>query len=334
MMESNSTCTTVNFDFTHTFLPTVYVTVFTLGVIGNCLGLKSVYDNWKKMGNINIFVVNLCLADILYLFTLPYLVVYYASKSAWIFGDAFCKILRLCFCINLYGSIGFLTCISVYRYLGIVHTLRVKGIIGTKHSVVIVLLVWLLVFLQCLPDMFFDKTTKQSTTSNKTCFDTTSDQFIREYLKYSIGRTVVGFGLPLLITVCCYGHVAFTLMTKKDIDVILKLRCLRLVVILILLFSICFIPYHIFRNVNLATRISKLDGTCKKWYSNVYILNQVGNALACMNSAINPLVYLFNSDELLLKCFTRCRRAGQSHAVPLVGESPLQKHNTDSMAMK
>ncbi|XP_016351403.1 P2Y purinoceptor 1-like [Sinocyclocheilus anshuiensis] len=329
-MESNSTCKLVHLDFTHKFLPSVYVTVFTLGVIGNCLGLKSMYDNWRKIGNVNIFVLNLCLADILYLLTLPYLVVYYASNSKWTFGDVFCKLLRLCFCINLYGSIGFLTCISVYRYLGIVHTLRVKGRIAARHSVVIVTLVWFLVFLQSLPDMFFDKTSNNVTS----CFDTTSDIYIREYLKYSIGRTVLGFGIPLIIMLCCYGHVAFTLMTKKDIDVFLKLRCLRLVVILTLLFSVCFIPYHIFRNVNLATRISKLDGTCQKWYSDVYIANQVGNGLACMNSAINPLVYLFNSDELLMKCFIKCGRARQSAVVPLAEDSPLQEQTLDSMAKK
>ncbi|XP_043079899.1 P2Y purinoceptor 1 [Puntigrus tetrazona] len=328
-MESNSTCKSVNFNFTHAFLPSVYVAVFVLGVIGNGLGLKSMYDNWSKIGNVNIFVLNLCLADILYILTLPCLVIYYASSSRWIFGDVFCKILRLCFCINLYGSIGFLTCISVYRYLGIVHTLRVKGRIAARHSVAIVALVWGLVFLQCLPDMFFDKTDRNATS----CFDTTSDKHITQYLKYSIGRTVVGFGIPLLIMLCCYGHVAFTLVTKKDIDVILKLRCLRLVVVLTLLFSVCFIPYHVFRNLNLVTRISKLGDTCLKWYSNVYIANQIGNGLACMNSAINPLVYLFNGDKVLMKCFIRDGRARQSSAGSLVADCTLKKPTPNSMAM-
>ncbi|KAA0707130.1 P2Y purinoceptor 1 [Triplophysa tibetana] len=305
-MESNySTCGKVNFDFTHKFLPTVYVAVFTLGLLGNCFGLKSVYQNWQKMGNVNIFVVNLCLADLLYILTLPFLVFYYALNSQWTFGDVFCKIVRFCFCMNLYGSIGFLTCISVYRYLGIVHTLRVKGRITARHSVMIALLVWLLVFFQCLPDLFFIKTDNSSTS----CFDTTSDAYIKDYLKYSIGRTVFGFGIPLLIMLCCYGHVAFILMTKKETDVILKLRCLRLVVVLTLLFSICFIPYHIFRNFNLVTRIYKLLGKCHKWYSSIYIANQIGNGLACMNSAINPLIYLFNSDELLMNCCMRHKRS-------------------------
>lgn len=316
-------CTLVNFAFTHQFLPSVYVIVFILGLLGNGFGLKSVYDNWQRMGNVNIFVLNLCMADILYIFTLPFLVCYYALDSQWIFGSVFCKIVRFCFCINLYGSIGFLTCISVYRYLGIVHPLRVKGRITEGHSVIISSLVWFLVFLQCLPDMFFEK---NSPIANQSCFDTTSDRNIEEYLKYSIGRTVFGFGIPLLIMLCCYGHVAFTLLTKKETDVILKLRCLRLVVILTLLFSICFIPYHVFRNFNLVTRISKFKGMCQKWYSTIYIANQIGNGLACMNSAINPLVYLFNNDELLMKCFMRCGRVNQTHGVSsVVMESPIGK---------
>ncbi|XP_026092596.1 P2Y purinoceptor 1 [Carassius auratus] len=329
-MAYNSTCKSVDFGFTQKFLPSVYVTVFILGAIGNCLGLKSMYNNWRKIGNVNIFVLNLCLADILYILTLPFLVVYYASKS-WKYGNVFCKILRLCFCINLYGSIGFLTCISVYRYLGIVHTLRVKGRITARLSMLIVTLVWFLVFLQSLPDMFFDKTFFKNKTS---CYDTTSDIYIREYLKYSIGKTVLGFGIPLLIMLCCYGHVAFILMTKKDIDVILKLRCIRLVVILTLLFSVCFIPYHIFRNLNLVTRISKLDGVCQKWYNSMYIANQVGNGLACMNSAINPLVYFFNSDDLLMKCFIKCGRGRQSAAVSFEEDSALRKKTPDSMVKK
>lgn len=165
---------------------------------------------------------------------------------------------------------------------------------------------------------------KNSPIANQSCFDTTSDRNIEEYLKYSIGRTVFGFGIPLLIMLCCYGHVAFTLLTKKETDVILKLRCLRLVVILTLLFSICFIPYHVFRNFNLVTRISKFKGMCQKWYSTIYIANQIGNGLACMNSAINPLVYLFNNDELLMKCFMRCGRVYQTHGVSsVVMESPI-----------
>ncbi|KAF3860877.1 hypothetical protein F7725_001132 [Dissostichus mawsoni] len=79
----------VSFDFSGRFLPPVYILVFIVGLLANGWGL------------------------------MPLLVVYYLMGSKWIFGDVFCKITRFCFNLNLYGSIGFLTCISVFRYLAI-----------------------------------------------------------------------------------------------------------------------------------------------------------------------------------------------------------------------
>ncbi|KAF3860874.1 hypothetical protein F7725_001129 [Dissostichus mawsoni] len=157
-------------DFSGRFLPPVYILVFIVGLVANGWGLKSLLHNWKKLGNINVFVLNLGLADVLYLLTVPFLVVYSLMGSTWIFGDVFCKITRFCFNLNLYGSIGFLTCISVYRYLAIVHPMRVMGRITVLHSVGISVLVWLLVSIQIVPDMFFSKTSGNNTGK---CYDTT-----------------------------------------------------------------------------------------------------------------------------------------------------------------
>ncbi|KAF7696146.1 P2Y purinoceptor 1-like [Silurus meridionalis] len=302
-------CKNVNFDFPKIFLTVVFVAVFIFGLLGNCWGLKSILRNWKKLGNIRIFALNLCIADILYLLTLPFLVTYQAQKQNWIFGQPFCKITRFLFNVNLYGSIGFLTCISVYRYLGIVHTLRGRGRIKVHHSIGISALVWTVVLLQCLPDVFFDKTVKNRTK----CYDSTTDNSTEAYLRYSITQTVIGFAIPLVIIVCCYGHMAVSLATKKGIgDAKLKLKCLRLVVILAVLFSICFIPIHIFRNLNLMTRISKINNVCKPWFSSIYIAKQISDGLACLNSAINPLVYLLNSDQLLKQCLKFKRKGRQT----------------------
>lgn len=302
-MVSNTTanCWKVNYGFSKIFLPIVFVTVFIFGLLGNFWGLKSIVTNWRKLGNIKIFAVNLCIADILYLITLPFLVNYNMLKHNWIFGQLFCKITRFLFNVNLYGSIGFLTCISVYRYLGIVHTLKVKGRIKVHHSVGIAALVWFVVLLECLPDMFFAKTYQNRTK----CYDTTADHSTELYLKFSIIQTVTGFVIPLVIIVCCYGHIALVLATKKDIgDTTLKMKCFRLVVILAMLFFICFIPIHIFRNLNLMTRISKhVNRVCKRWYSGMYIAKHTSDGLASLNSAINPLVYLLNHDKLLKRCF-------------------------------
>lgn len=300
MSENNTheSCGSINLNFTHAFLPSVFVTVFVVGTVSNIWGLRSVCASWNKIGSINIFMLNLGVADLLYLFTLPFLVHYYRSGSRWQFGQPFCKVTRFCFNLNLYGSIGFLTCISVYRYLGIVHPMRVMGKISSRHSLSISALVWLLVIIQILPDMFFDKNHQKAPDS---CFDTTSNEHIREYLPYSIGWTVTGFAVPLLVILLCYGHIVVVLARRANINPLLKQRSLKLVVILVILFSICFIPYHVFRNVNLKTRILKLDGICRASFRDIYIAHQVGRCLACLNSAINPLIYIVGNDEFLMK---------------------------------
>ncbi|XP_074499497.1 P2Y purinoceptor 1-like [Sebastes fasciatus] len=305
---NNSSCPRVNLDFTNRFLPPVYILVFIIGLVANGWGLKSLLQKWKKLGNINIFVLNLGLADILYLLTVPFLMVYYFMKSKWIFGDTFCKITRFCFNLNLNGSIGFLTCISVYRYLAIVHPMRVMGRLTVTHSVGISVMVWLLVSVQSLPDMFYSKTLKNNT---EKCHDSTSNDYVEDYLKYSLGWTLTGFCIPFLITLGCYGHVIVVLCRTNATDKVLKQRSLKLLLILILLFSVCYIPYHVLRNLILWSRVLSKQKICREWSNGVYIAQQISRGLVCLNSALNPLVYLHVNEDIPAQLRQLLQRARQ-----------------------
>nr|XP_046238168.1 P2Y purinoceptor 1-like [Scatophagus argus] len=306
---TNVSCASINLNFTHNFLPPVFITVFVVGTLSNIWGLRSVCTSWNNIGNINIFMLNLGVADLLYLFTLPFLVDYYAHNSHWKFGQIFCKVTRFCFNLNLYGSIGFLTCISFYRYLGIVHPMKVMGKITSRHSLAISTMVWILVIIQIFPDMFFEKNDPRSPHS---CFDTTSNKLIQIYSPYSIIWTVTGFAIPLIIILVCYGHIVVVLAKKSNVNPLLKQRCLKLVVIVVILFSVCFIPYHVFRNLNLTTRILKQNGICYPSFRNIYIAHQVGRCLACLNSTINPLIYIVGNDDFLMKLQHLSKRARMS----------------------
>ncbi|XP_043979704.1 P2Y purinoceptor 1-like isoform X2 [Gambusia affinis] len=297
--------------FEHRVLPALYISVFVIGLVLNVWGMKSLLHNWKKFQHINIFVLNLGLADIMYLLTLPFLIVYRLKGNKWMFGDRFCKVTRFCYNLNLYGSIGFLTCISVYRYLAVVHPIRTRGRLTTihsvvisaivwiletngslemdsarylsivhpmrtlgklttTHSVVISAIVWILVSVQSLPDMFYPKTYP----NGSKCFDTTSNEHINSYLDYTIAWTIFGFCIPFVTIVGCYGHVTVVIcrsnMMKKD----QKRQILKLMALLILLFSLCYAPYHIFKNLSLYSRVLRKQGTCPQWDSGVFIARQ------------------------------------------------------------
>ncbi|XP_044207412.1 P2Y purinoceptor 1-like [Thunnus albacares] len=291
----NTSCPRVSFEFTGRFLPPVYFLVFTIGLVANGWGLKSLLQKWRKLKIINVFVLNLGLADILYLLTLPFLMVYYFMKRKWIFGDGFCKITRFCFNLNLYGSIGFLTCISVFRYLAIVHPVRMMGRLTVTHSVAISIMVWLLVSVQSLPDIFYTKTFGNTTGK---CYDTTHKKYVEDYLKYSFGWTLTGFCLPFLITLGCYGHVIVILCHKNTTDKVQKQRSLKLLFILIVLFIVCYIPYHVLKNLNLFSRVLSKQQVCYDWFNGVFIAYQISRGLVCLNSALNPLVYLHGNEDI------------------------------------
>lgn len=305
---NSSHCPRVSFDFSGRFLPPVYISVFVVGLLANGWGLKSLLKNWNKLGNINLFVLNLGISDVLYLLTLPFLVVYYFMKSQWIFGQTFCKVTRFFFNLNLYGSIGFLTWISVYRYLAIVHPMRAMGRITVAHSVVISVTTWLLVGIQCLPDMFYTKTWSKD---NK-CFDTTDAKHVESYLKYSLGRTFAGFCIPFFVTLGCYGHMFVVLCRTNTTDKVLKQRCMKLLIILVLLFSVCYIPYHILKNLNLWSRLLSGWKLCREWSDSVYIAHQLSRGLVCLNSALNPLVYLHGHENITAPLRNCLRRAQQA----------------------
>ncbi|KAF3860879.1 hypothetical protein F7725_001134 [Dissostichus mawsoni] len=291
MTMNYTSCPRVSFDFSGRFLPPVYILVFIVGLVANGWGLKSLLHNWKKL----------------------------RSSITWIFGDVFCKITRFCFNLNLYGSIGFLTCISVYRYLAIVHPVRVMGRITVLHSVGISVLVWLLVSIQIVPDMFFSKTFGNNTGK---CYDTTNKMYVEDYLKYSLGWTLTGFCIPFLIALGCYGHVIVVLCRTNNTDKVLKQRSLRLLFILILLYSVCYVPYHVLKNLNLWSRVLLNQKLCREWSNGVYIAHRISRGLVCLNSALNPLVYLHGDEnipaqlrQLLLRARGTISRLSNSNSV-------------------
>ncbi|CAI5648537.1 P2Y purinoceptor 1 [Oreochromis niloticus] len=291
-------CTPVEYDFEHKILPSIYTVVFIIGLGANGWGMKSILQKQKKVGN-NVFLLNIGLANFLFLPTLPFLSAYYFMNSNWIFGDAFCKITRFCFNLNLYGSIGFLTCISVDRYLAIVHPLKAMGMITVRNSVAISVVVWLLVSVQSLPDMLYLKTSASNTTNTSEtakCYHTTSTKYVEDYLIYSLGQTLTGFCIPFFILLGCYGHVILVLCQSNTIDKEVKQRSLKLLFILILLFSVCYIPYHIFRNLNLYARGLLKKEKCPSWNNGVFSAHQISRGLVCLNSILNPLVYLHIMD--------------------------------------
>ncbi|KFZ67173.1 P2Y purinoceptor 1, partial [Podiceps cristatus] len=219
------------------------------------------------------------------------------------------RITRGLFHLNLYASIGFLTCISVHRYLGIVHPLKARGRCqGATSSVWLSAMVWVWVIAQVAPDFAFSKMDNKG----MQCHDTTGHENLGVYLPYTMAITMTGFAIPFLIIIGCYCHVVVVLCRNDTVDLSLRRRSIRLVILVMVLFSICFLPYHIFRNLNLLSRSWQLQGSCTQALKNIYISYQVTRGLASFNSALNPLLYVMTSEDCLSRIRTIRQKASQS----------------------
>ncbi|MEQ2195937.1 hypothetical protein XENOCAPTIV_020783, partial [Xenoophorus captivus] len=97
---SSSICV-FNEDFKFILLPVSYALVFVIGLAMNAAALYVIVFRTKRWKPFTIYMFNLTMCDMLYIFTLPFLIYYYADENDWPFSEPFCKLIRFLFYANL-----------------------------------------------------------------------------------------------------------------------------------------------------------------------------------------------------------------------------------------
>ncbi|NXJ63354.1 SUCR1 protein, partial [Rostratula benghalensis] len=288
-------CLLINRVLEKYYLSTMYSFVFIFGFIGNAIagfGYIFCLKNWKS-GNIYLF--NLSLSDLLFLCTLPILVNSY-SRGQWAKESILCHSNRFLLHANLYSSILFLTVISIDRYMLIKYPFREHFLQKKKAALIISVAIWIGVILELLPLMYFLEPVTPA--NNYKCLDYASSGDAVKNLIYSMFLTVFGFLIPLVIMCCFYVKMVLFLKNRTEqLSSLLTLeKPLTLVILTVVIFSLLFTPYHIMRNVRLASRIPALNvSLCTQGIINtIYIITR---PIAFLNSAINPLFYFLMGDQ-------------------------------------
>lgn len=77
--------------FKYDLYSVVYSVVFVLGLCTNCAALFVFCFRMKLRNETTLFMTNLALSDLVFVFTLPFKV-YYNVNRHWPFGDELCKV--------------------------------------------------------------------------------------------------------------------------------------------------------------------------------------------------------------------------------------------------
>ncbi|XP_060992487.1 P2Y purinoceptor 4 isoform X2 [Dama dama] len=293
-----------NEEFKFFLLPMTYAVVFLLGLGLNALTIWLFLFRLRPWDATATYMFHLALSDTLYVLSLPTLVYYYAARNHWPFGTGLCKFIRFLFYWNLYCSVLFLTCISVHRYLGICHPLRALRWGRPRLAGLLCLAVWLVVAGCLVPNLFFVTTSPKGDTI--LCHDTTRPEEFDHYVHFSSAVMGLLFGVPCLVTLVCYGRMAQRLYRPLPgaTQSSSRLRSLRTIAVVLTVFAICFVPFHITRTIYYLARL--LEADCRV-LNIVNLVYKVTRPLASANSCLDPVLYLLTGEKYRRQLQRLCR---------------------------
>lgn len=246
------------------------------------------------------YMMNLVISDTLFVLSLPFRIAYFI-KGEWLFGSVLCKISVALFYTNMYGSILFLTCISVDRFLAIVHPFRSQIIRTKRNAKLACCAVWVMVLSGSIPSGFLLDTTSPNTTESIVyCFENYSkEQWKTELSKVVIFIETVGFIIPLILNVFCSVMVLRTLKKPQTISRggnLNKAKILRMIVVHLLIFCFCFIPFNVNLMFYSLVRTNVLKGCYAEFV--VRTIYPIALCIAVTNCCFDPVIYYFTSETI------------------------------------
>ncbi|CAL8313538.1 unnamed protein product [Merluccius merluccius] len=297
-------------DFQRRYEPPLFLLIFVLGTAGNLLVilLYSVIRRRLKTMT-DVYLLNLAVADLLFLATLPFWAV--NATRGWVFGPhaaAFCKGVVAIYKLNFFSSMMLLTCISVDRYLAIVmvtwvHNLRRET--RMLYSRAASLAVWLLASLLALPEVPFAQV-RESSAGLPSCDLMSRTETWTKLLVLSL-QVCVGFVLPLVVMTTCYSFVLRALLRARSFH---KHKALRVVLAVVVVFVASQLPYNghlMLQALQVANSSSSITDCGAATRSDV--AGQVVKSLAYTRACVNPFLYAFVGVRFrrdLLRVLTAC----------------------------
>lgn len=270
---------------THIISVVIYIISFVLGLIGN--GIVIWVTGFKSKKTVNsVWLLNLALADFVFVLFLPFYIDYILRDFHWDFGVAMCKMNSFVLVMNMYASVLFLTVLSIDRYVSLVHLNWSQRYRSVKRAWVVCGCIWTLAVALSSPALVFRDTVRLH--DKVVCFNNFHTQdghtaAMRHIIIVAI-RTTVGFLLPF--TAICVTGILLTIRVKKSGGSLRFSSFSKTVAAVILAFFVCWTPFHTFSLMELSIHTS--------FYLH-YILKAgfpLATSLGFFNSCINPLLYI------------------------------------------
>ena len=293
----------------HVVSMTLLVVTCVLGVCGNTLTIAVICRNSKIRTVATCFILNLAIADNLFVLTLPFFAVT-TWLDDWVFGSAMCKIMHTFYGVNQYASIFTMVLMSVDRYLAIAHPLKSIRYRRVKNAILICAFLWILCFVIMIPYLMYAEVSHggRKTRCKLRWPQATVDQYVFYELFVANFRIIVGFILPITVMVICYVFLLKHLVKSNGPLLHFTRRPLKKVTLMVFVvtvaFIICWTPFNILEYMAAAIRVDsqrrrhqglpvrRMPPHEQLTFS---VLRLVTQSLVFISSCCNPFIYGISS---------------------------------------
>lgn len=195
----------------------------------------------------------------------------------------------------MYCSILTMMAIGIDRYLGIVRPMLFRQIRRRKSiAVMSCFLMWAVVLSVLFPLMTTDLTFYIAELHITTCFDVLKKDMLPTlgaWAAFLFSMVFLLFLLPFCVTIFCYISVICKL--ARDSKTAQKKRAIRLAIIVLMVFTVCFAPNNILLLAHTVLRLY--------FQKSAYMAYKLSLCLSCLNSCLDPFIYYFASKDFRQK---------------------------------
>ncbi|XP_069610845.1 C3a anaphylatoxin chemotactic receptor-like [Ranitomeya imitator] len=256
----------------------LYSIVFALGIIGN--GLVIWIAGFRMKNTISaVWFLHLAIADFLCCSSLPLRIAELADSS-YIPHIANCIVNIFLFNVNMSASVLLLTAMSTDRWVSVMWPFWAKVHRSCNLVRIIAAIIWGLSF-TVAGALYYIYRYHVRSLDEWCVYGYYIYDYNRElHLAIQWIRLVIMCVIPFLIIVTSYATIFYKLLKSKRSQ--RSQRSSRIITAVISCFFICWFPYYILPLIPLYG-----------YYITYHILRTISISLACVNSCLNPIIYVF-----------------------------------------
>ncbi|NXE65673.1 GPR55 protein, partial [Calcarius ornatus] len=260
------------------------IPILVLGLVLNLWALAVFCCFWRRQTKTSVYMVSLVLADVLLLLSLPPKLHYSVTRVPGLL----CSFIQAPYFVNTYISIFTIVCITVDRYICIRHPFEGRANQSPRWAVVICCSIWAATWICSIPIFVFQK--KESIR----CFHNMSSQTWS--VPFIVSVEIFGFLIPLAVMVFCSAQTIWILLNHKTHDErVEESGSLRVIVINLVVFLVCFTPVHLGILLQCLVRQHVIVGCRMKQAISLFL--QVSMTFANLNCCLDAIFYYFAARE-------------------------------------